>query len=151
MKRMMLAAVLCSAFSVPAMAKEPWELDFPSLEEQWEAAQLNKLDEIVSDAAVDPNYAGTVFQVNWKGEVYKTLDRRAEPTRKAPGQTPARSAAMAALINGLSSDARSQVQIQLKVTYNKDGSIASEDWTLNFAASWQASTGMGEANDKSHK
>lgn len=137
--------------SPSAMAKEPWELDIPSLEEQWEKAQLEKLDEIVREAEGDPDYAGTVFQVNWKGELYKAVDRRAEPARKPPGQTPARSAALAALINGLSSDARSQVQVQLKVTYNKDGTIASEDWTLNFAASWQAQTGMGEANDKSHK
>lgn len=135
----------------PLMAAEPWELTFPSLEEQWEKAQLEKLDEIVREAEVNPDYAGTLFQVKWKGELYKAVDRRAEPPRKPAGQAPGRSAALAALVNGLSTEARAQVQLQLKVTYNRDGTIASEDWTLNFAADWQAQTGMGEANDKAHK
>lgn len=133
-----------------AWAGEPWELEIPSLEEQVEQAQLAQLDQVVEIARTDPEYAGMLFEVKYKGQLYKAVDRRGEPQR-SPGNPPARNDRMLSFLNGLSAEARAQVQVQVNITYNKDGTVANENWVLSFNANWQAQSGMNDAHGKNHK
>lgn len=136
--------------STSAMAKEPWEGDFPSLEEQFKQGEEINFKNVLWTMQNDEDFAGTYSQLSFRGQQY-IVDRRTEPVSKKPGAQPGGAARIAGFVNSLSAEARGSVRISVSYTFNADGSIASENWQLDFQGSWQSSAGFEESKGKYHR
>lgn len=142
MKKSVLAISLV-AFPQAMLAGEPYELEIPSLSDQYDQAQKEILDQTAEVLRTDPYMAGSIYTLYHKGEVYRVVDRRGEVAKPVGSAGLSR---MSLFINGLSAEARAQLRIQVK--FNADGS---EEWNVAFDANWQAQTGMNDAMGKAHK
>lgn len=145
MKKIVIAALLMSG---SAMAKEDWEIELPSLSEQYEQAQKGLLDQMVKEAETDPYFAGTMFTVNWKDDVYKIVDRRSEPRR--PGTTPPPRDRFVELTQSLGAGAHGKLRLEVKIDRRADGS-ETETWIFEVDAGWQAQESMKESMGKYHR
>lgn len=144
MKKIMTACFL--SLAVPAFAQ--YELNFPSLQEQVEAAQLETVQKMVEIAETDPYFAGKLFTAMWKGEVYKVVDRRTEPQK--PSTTPPPRDRFMELSQSLGVSARGKVRIEVKIDKKADGS-STETWIFEADMGWQAQEDMSEAVGKQHR
>lgn len=148
MKKLIIAGILVASSS--AFAGEPYELDIPSLGEQAKAAEESQFQDVLQTLRADPDYAGTYSELTLRGQHY-IVDRRMEPVTKQPGAQPSGAARIAGFVNSLSAEARGSVRISVSYTFNADGSIASENWNMDFSGSWKSNASMNEAMGKQHK
>lgn len=131
-----------------AKAAEPWELQIPSLQDQYDSVQKEKLDEMVDIAETDEYFAGRIFTVKWKDEIYKVVDRRAEPRR--PVTTPPPRDRFMELTQSLGSQAQGKLRLEVKIDRKADGS-ETETWIFEIDAGWKAESDMKESMGKYHK
>jgi len=148
---MLKSLIIGLLLTTPAIAKEPWELDIPSLDDQINAALADKRDAVLEEVRTNDYFAGTLFKfTDHQGQEF-IIDRLAQTPKRTPGNPPPRLETLGSLLGGLSTEARGRVRVEVKRQFYQDGTLKSEDWIIDMGGSWQAETGMGEANDKAHK
>ena len=131
-----------------AMAKEPWELDIPSLEEQIKQAKENEFYDNVEFLRNDPRGAGEKFIMHSPSGTEIVIDRRLE--RRTPGNPPPRMA-VSDLLGNVSAETRGSMRIYVRENFDANGVLTSREWQIDFGGSWQVQSGFTETNDKMHK
>lgn len=122
----------------------------PTLEEQMKIGQFENL---VTWCQTDDRGAGEIMSI--VHPVYgftRVIDRSKEPKKPRTTTSPAPRLSIADILGNVSSDVRAGMQITVKEVYDPmTGQMSSREWIINFNASAQLDSGMGEANGKQHK
>jgi hypothetical protein len=112
--------------------------------------QTRKFAELLTELETHEYFAGTIVRLTFREKAY-AVDRRAEKQKRTPGNPPPRMESLGSLLGNLSASTRGQLKINVHREYNDNGSVKSEDWTIEVGGSWETSTGMDDATGKQHK
>jgi hypothetical protein len=154
MEKTACAIIAALALSGPVRAQAvdagmDFEPEKDTAQEIWKY-QTEKFDAMLSELKSHEYFAGTLVSIQFRGESF-TVDRRMETPKRTPGNPPPRLETLGSLLGGLSASTRGQLKINVQRTFDENGIVKSESWTIEVGGSWEAQTGMQDETGKQHK
>jgi hypothetical protein len=126
MKKLIMSAMLFAS-PLPGAA---WDLSFPSLQEQYEAAKIDEVTQIFQN---DPYFAGKIVNIEMFGKKV-AVDRTGEPNTTPPGTPPPSAsgslASLTEILDGLQAGAKGQVEINVERKWSESGVLQYEKWGI---------------------
>ena len=145
--------LICALSPACLLASEPYELEIPSLEDQFIVAQQSVIDDLIKELEENDAFAGKLTEVFIMKKRF-VVDRTAEAPKAPTGNAP-RAPRVGSILNDLGVKASGQVRIRVThKTFDSDsGKVTAEDiWEIDFGGAWQAQdSSMVDVVGKLHK